>query len=62
MFKTKHINLNLAAMEDITLGNLLIRIGDAEFLALAMFFRCQFINFRSASAVNSENLSKYVDC
>ena len=52
------MNSNLAVIEDVTPMNLLVRIGEVEFLALTIFFRRWFINFRYASIfLNTENIS-----
>ena len=55
MFKNKYIILNLAANEDVTPGNRLVRIGDDEFLAFTIFLRCRFINFWSELLYFYEN-------
>ena len=49
---------NLAANEDETLGKRLVRIGEAEFLAFTMFFKCPFINLKQQlrSSLNIKNL------
>ena len=56
--KNKYIMSNLAANEDETPGKRLVWIGEVEFLAFTMFFKCRFINLKHQlrSYLNIKNL------
>ena len=58
--KNKYIVANLAANEDVTPGNRLVRIGDEEFFVLTMFLRCRFINLKNKLCISLNN--KTLEC